>query len=234
MELQLKQREMELKEQQLAMQAEAIVGSVEVERAKKQLRLTQIMGHQLEQQRAILAAEKTQLDTRPADLQHANRGKWIKMSTPKRREYTYNHTSMSVVLATSVPVTLEYNSDPFAKGSMRFAYHGLLGRERVVLKKFIFCQGTNFTIKYCNSNNKTGPEMDLQEAEQMVVIHKVAEFYAKQFNDKRPPSTSKIEVCQISIVQSEGIVWMVEPLLSGTYKKWNNNDEYPYVKGQSA
>ncbi len=119
----------------------------------------------------------------------------------KDKSFEFEKKSVEIYLA----------EKPFAKGSLRFAYSGLLdGKIKSVLKQSLFKDPEYNTLK----NHK-----DLIENQV------VAAFLARVFNSnilKTEKPVRFIDVNLIHIVE-EGLFFSIEEFISGTFVKWMNN-----------
>ena len=107
-------------------------------------------------------------------------------------------------------VEIYIQEKPFAKGSIRFAYAGLLnGNIKSVLKQSAFTDAESNSMKFLK-----------EQIENQVI----SACLAKTFFDKLKAEKSIrfIDVNMIHIVE-EGLYFCIEPFISGEFKKWMNN-----------
>jgi len=108
------------------------------------------------------------------------------------------------------PVEIYIQEKPFAKGSIRFAYAGLLnGHVKSVLKQSAFTDAESNSMKCIK-----------EQIENQVISAYLAEKFFSEVKTEK--SIRFIDVSMIHIVE-EGLYFCIEPFIPGEFKKWMNN-----------
>ena len=113
----------------------------------------------------------------------------------------------------SVDFAFKIGPNPFAQGSECLVYHAsdLVNFRRIVLKRF------KQVAKECNTL-----ECYMRELE----IRIISTVYAREFGMEKlmPQNACSIDFTQMDVTQcAGGIYYMLEPFLTGTIQKFNNN-----------